>query len=170
LFRYFRLQDRQKKKKDYDVTETLLDLRTLFEEPTIMKNLSEGAHDNHQCTFTLRGKFECGKEDEPCQASDLMIMDKMRSAFQRLTTENIALKAKVSVVKLTPESLKDKEEKVKYLTGLPGYLTLMQVFQLLEPFVQESTRSTLSQFEKLMLVLMKLILNLPLQDIASDET
>ena len=164
MFRYFRLQDRQKKKKDYDVTETLLDLRTLFGEPTIIKNESEGVHDNHQCTFTLRGKLECGK------ASDLMIMDKMRSAFHRLTTENIALKAKVSVVKLTPESLKDKEEKVKYLTELPGYLTLMQVFQLLEPFVQESTRSTLSQFEKLILVLMKLRLNLPLQDIASDET
>ena len=118
----------------------------------------------------MRGKLECGKEDEPCQASDLMIMEKMRSAFQRLTTENIALKVKVSVVKLTPKSLKDKEEKVKYLTELPGYLTLMQVYQLLEPFVQESTRSTLSQFEKLILVLMKLRLNLPLQDIASDET
>jgi len=131
-----------------------------------MTNESEGAHDNHKCTFTFRGKLECGKEDEPCQALDFMIMDKMRSEYQRLTTENIELKAKLSVVKLTPESLKDKEEKVKYLTGLPGYLTLMQVFQLLEPFVQESTRSTLSKFEKLMLVLMKLRLNLPLQDLA----
>jgi len=54
--------------------------------------------------------------------------------------------------------LKDKEEQVKYLTGLPGYLTFMQVFQLLEPFVQESTRLTLSKFEKLMLVLMKFTL------------
>lgn len=68
-----------------------------------MTNESEGAHDNHKCTFTFRGKLECGKEDEPCQALDFMIMDKMRSEFQRLTTENIALKAKVSVVKLTPE-------------------------------------------------------------------
>ena len=54
-----------------------------------MTNESEGAHDNRQCTITLRGKLECGKEVESCQSSDFMIMGKMKSEFHRLKTEQI---------------------------------------------------------------------------------
>lgn len=42
----------------------------------------------------------------------------------------------------------------------------MKVFQLLELYVPESSRSPIFKFEKLMLVLMKLRLNLPIQDLA----
>ncbi|CAG2256960.1 unnamed protein product [Mytilus edulis] len=106
----------------------------------------EGIH----CNFTLLGKLESGNTVE-------------RSEFQRLTTENINLKERVSDMKLTPNSLYGKEDKVKYL---PEYLTLMKVFQLLELYIPESSRSPISKFEKLMLVLMKLRLNLPIQDLA----
>ncbi|CAG2229233.1 unnamed protein product [Mytilus edulis] len=106
----------------------------------------EGIH----CNFTLLGKLESGNTVE-------------RSEFQRLTTENINLKERVSEMKLTPNSLYGKEDKVKYL---PEYLTLMKVFQLLELYVPESSRSPIFKFEKLMLVLMKLRLNLPIQDLA----
>lgn len=122
----------------------------------------EGIH----CNFTLLGKLESGNTVETTQASESEIMAKMRSDFQRLTTENINLKERVSDMKLTPNSLYGKEDKVKYLTGLPEYLTLMKVFQLLELYILESSRSPISKFDKLMLVLMKLRLNLPIQDLA----
>lgn len=64
------------------------------------------------CNFTLLGKLESGNTVETTQASESEKMEKMRSEFQRLTTENINLKERVSEMKLTPNSLYGKEDKV----------------------------------------------------------
>lgn len=57
------------------------------------------------------------------------------------------------------------EAKVRFYTGLSGLDVLKQVLDFVAPYVTRRTKN-LTQFQELVLVLMKLRLNVPLQDLA----
>lgn len=76
-------------------------------------------------------------------------------------SENIAAQASLS-----QESFLNKDAKVKYYTGLPNYATLIALFHFLSPCVEVGSRSVLSAFQQMIVVLMKLRLNVGDQDIA----
>lgn len=61
---------------------------------------------------------------------------------------------------------KDDNFRVKFYTGLPNFLTLMCVLDMVSPFIASTSRSVLSTFQQLILTLMRLKLQLPLQDLA----
>lgn len=80
--------------------------------------------------------------------------------MQTQTTEVKAVSSGVSAV-----SLKENDSKVKFYTGLPAWAIFVQVFSLLSPFITPS-RTQLTLEDELVLVLMKLRLDLPFQDLA----
>ena len=57
------------------------------------------------------------------------------------------------------------DEKVRFYTGLPAYDMLKTVYQNVSPFVIRKS-PTLSKFQECVLTLMKLKLNMPMQDLA----
>ena len=57
------------------------------------------------------------------------------------------------------------DEKVRFYTGLPSYEVLLVTFEQVAPYVTRRTQS-LDRFQEFVLVLMKLGLNVPLQDLA----
>ena len=59
----------------------------------------------------------------------------------------------------------DTEDKVRFYTGLPSMEVLMVVFEFVSPHVTRQTQS-LDRFQEFIIVLMKLRLNAPLQDLA----
>ena len=59
----------------------------------------------------------------------------------------------------------DSDDKVLFYTGLPSYEILMVVLEHVSPFVARKTLS-LDRFQEFVMVLMKLRLNVPLQDLA----
>ena len=59
----------------------------------------------------------------------------------------------------------DTEDKVRFYTGLPSMEVLMVVFEFVSPHVTRQTQS-LDRFQGFIIVLMKLRLNAPLQDLA----
>ena len=59
----------------------------------------------------------------------------------------------------------DSDDKVRFYTGLPSMEVLMVVFEHVAPHVTRQTQS-LDRFQEFMIVLMKLRLNAPLQDLA----
>ena len=102
-----------------------------------------------------------------CQ-TDLIISDinGIEQDDQNLRSELYELRSKAMNSKLNEQSFKDNEEKVKYYTGLPNFLVLMQVFHLCENYVSTTSQFALGKFEQFILVSMRLRLNLPLQDLA----
>lgn len=80
--------------------------------------------------------------------------------------ELLELRAKVSLTGLSKEEFAKSEAKTKFYTGLPNFLVLSQVFNLCEPWISQTNRSALTKFEQLILALMRLKLNLSLQDLA----
>ena len=67
---------------------------------------------------------------------------------------------------ISVDSLRDDVQKVRLYTGLPSFATLMTLFLFLEPYIPESTRISLPKGSKLLLVLIKLRRNFPVQDLA----
>ena len=66
---------------------------------------------------------------------------------------------------LTLESFQANDIKVKFYTGLPSFLTMKILFDLIAPNVKEHHHSLLSHFQQLLLVQMKLRLNLMVLDL-----
>ena len=84
---------------------------------------------------------------------------------KRLKLKNASLKEKLyaGTGDICPETFKE-DDKVKHYTGL-CYKTLMALFIYLEPNITHTSRRYLTKFQKLVLVLMKLRLNLGIQDL-----
>lgn len=84
---------------------------------------------------------------------------------KRLKLENASLKEKLYAATgdICPETFKE-DDKVKHYTGL-CYKTLLTLFTYLEPNITHTSRSSLTKFQKLVLLLMKLRLNLGIRDL-----
>ncbi|XP_060081178.1 uncharacterized protein LOC132560527 [Ylistrum balloti] len=156
--RYQRAKSRQEKVKKFKAAEALLDLQ---------KDTSLCVVPNTDTTRgTDKAEIEnyhiCEKpaDDTP---TDGQLVEMMRSELQRLTSENMELKDKLKETVLSPETLDD--EKAKHYTGL-DHDTLMTVYHFLEPSIPGRVNSSLTKFEKMLVVMMKLRLNLSLQDLA----
>lgn len=69
------------------------------------------------------------------------------------------------VTDFNEDYFRNSDDKVKFYTGLPCYGVLNYVYELLAPSVSRRSQ-TLSKFQELVMVLMKLRLDVPLQDLA----
>ena len=160
--RYDRAERRKEKRGEYQVAEALISLQK--ETPTgeeidiPLKEPSEVVR-KPRCTFLLLGKLEKAET-----VKEPVILDQFRSEFQRVTCENSSLKEELNSSRFLPESMGKDPEKTKHYTGLT-YISLMAVFHFIEEYIPLSAKSVLTKFEKMMMVLMKLRLNLTVQDL-----
>lgn len=97
---------------------------------------------------------------------DMKTVSALEEEVLNLTVEKLRLQETISAFEMKPESFEGENEKVLYLTGLPSYLILMTVFNFVSPFMTEIRRTSVTKFQQLLLVLMKLRLNLPNQYLA----
>jgi len=158
--RYDRVKKRTEMKAVHEMAHVLLDISTTLHEEQNDKRIV--------CHFFKRGPLaENETTDKQTQTEeDWSMSDKLRQECQRLLEENNKLMKRLLEYKLTEEGLQNDDKKVSYYTGLPQFLTLMALYNLLEAFIPSSKFLEITKFQKLMLVLMKLRLNLPTQDLA----
>ncbi|XP_076734740.1 uncharacterized protein LOC143414373 [Maylandia zebra] len=102
-------------------------------------------------------------EDEDLQ--DCKMCSLRLQEIAHLQEENLILQKELSKRKLDMEFLKDNNSKVKFYTGLPSFALLMGVLQQISPSLPDTDRK-ISQFQMLLLTLMRLRLNLPIVHIA----
>ena len=115
------------------------------------------------CKFVSRGVTEHTKVDDKLSSNETEFM---KAELQKLIYENTCLKREVDSCKYNLQSFVEDDNRVKYYTGLPCYSTLKILFDLTEPFITNSVRTHLTKFQKLLMTLMKLRLNLCTQDLA----
>ena len=106
------------------------------------------------------------RKDAPCQI-ELSSIDiaNMEDDLKRSTEEINKLKREVLSASLTQESFENNDEKVLFYTGLPNFITLMAIFDLLEPFITITACSSLDKFQQVLLFLMRIRLNLTCEDL-----
>ena len=97
--------------------------------PVMTNDFDESEHSHINCKFMLLGRLE--KPSNHTTKEEPEITAKLRAEFQRLTTENMELRKKLSENNFTPDSLERDEEKTKHYTGLQfGHLWQFFTFWL----------------------------------------
>ncbi|XP_026044370.1 uncharacterized protein LOC113034194 [Astatotilapia calliptera] len=92
---------------------------------------------------------------------DCVCNEQGRAEINRLLEENRLLRSQLQKTELNEHFLKDDTEKVRYYTGLHCYAVLMSLFNTVKDFLPISKK--LTGFQMLLLTLMRLRLDLPVQ-------
>uniref|UniRef100_A0A3Q2V9I8 DDE Tnp4 domain-containing protein n=1 Tax=Haplochromis burtoni TaxID=8153 RepID=A0A3Q2V9I8_HAPBU len=95
------------------------------------------------------------------QTKDCVCNEQGRAEINRLLEENRLLRSQLQKTELNEHFLKDYTKKVRYYTGLLCYAVLMSLFNTVKDFLPVSKK--LSGFQMLLLTLMLLRLDLPVQ-------
>ena len=90
----------------------------------------------------------------------------MSSEINNLTSEIAQTKSQLAKQEMSEHFFKFDDDKVRFYTGLQTYQILMLIFSFIEPYISVSARSALTPFQQVIMTLMKLRLNLPVQDLA----
>lgn len=91
------------------------------------------------------------------------MIDAMKAELETLSKENSVLKEQLISSKMTVDMFRTDDEKVRFFTGLPGFVVLSVLINYLEPYLQHTRKNSLDKFQQIMLVLMRLRLNLSVQ-------
>ena len=91
-------------------------------------------------------------------------VERLCGEVELLKMENQLLRK--SHVSFSQASFENNDKKVRFFTGLPSYDILMAIFSHVSTYLSTGPRSVLSEFDQLIMVLLKLRLNLMDQDIA----
>uniref|UniRef100_A0AAV2JYL4 Uncharacterized protein n=1 Tax=Knipowitschia caucasica TaxID=637954 RepID=A0AAV2JYL4_KNICA len=154
--RFEREKGRTEKRKRSEAAAALLSLQKQDTPVTDEVTTSDTGEANESETDVATASSEQSTDPQP---DDTLLMKQMREELQRLTTETMLLKEKLKGMVLTPDTLRGNDAKVKHYTGVT-YDILMTLYRFVEASIPHSASSRLTKFEKLMMVLMKLRLNL----------
>ncbi|XP_061822735.1 uncharacterized protein [Nerophis lumbriciformis] len=165
--RYNRVMERQKSKEKITAAKALIDL---FHEPGPSVDVEDrdlpDVEPSPVCEFALKGALETSSETTDV-CVDPLRNSQVDSEIQRLLTENMALRDQVKDNMYSEDGFVGQNDKVKYYTGLPGFTTLMALFHFVKDFIPKPrSNAELGQFTRLVMTLMRVKLNLPIQDLA----
>ena len=136
---------------------------SLDESINLADNSNDDNDDHNKCCQTENVVLA----EEYCQTDlDMAQLDRQQIYMQDITDELSGTKGQLLSVQLTEDSFRDNDDKTKFYTGIPKFSLLMHVLNLIAPHIKRNTQNALSQFQEFLLVLIRLKLNSPLQDLA----
>lgn len=105
--------------------------------------------------------------NKECQ-TDLTITQicQLEECNRNMTAELSDVKKKLLVSDLSESGFEGNDQKTQFYTGIPTFAMLMQLLAVVAPHVLSTSTHALCQFQEYMLVLIRLRLNVPLQDLA----
>lgn len=154
--RHKRILEREVKRRRHDAAQALLDLQKNLVMENTEVNIPEPRNEEVE---------EINEKKKSVEVQTVVTKDyisALQAEMQRLTMENMDLKDKLGHFTVTADSFKGNDDKVKYFTGLPNYLMLMAIFNFISKSIPQTDRCLLTKFQKMMMVLMRLRLNVPL--------
>ena len=164
LLKYNGATNRKKLKVQHTAAQALLYLSFATPPEESEEGILEDKRDI--CSFKLSGNLK-HSEFTPCTFNVEHNSEmNLNYELQTLRTENMTLKQQLLKTQVTKESFGGNDKKVLYMTGLPSYMTLIALFDIIQPHLSEGVMSGVSTFHKCVLVLMKLRLSAPVQDLA----
>lgn len=131
---------------------------SLDESINLADNSNDDNDDHNKCCQTENIVLA----EEYCQTE----LDRQQIYMQDITDELSSTKGQLLSVHLTEDSFRDNDDKTKFYTGIPKFSLLMHVLNLIAPHIKRNTQNALGQFQEFLLVLIRLKLNSPLQDLA----
>lgn len=115
-------------------------------------------------TMTMDVETQTEEQSETSTASCVSTVTRMDAETQTEEFEYL-LNAKPSGYKAPDKDFFDTDEKIRFYTGLPSWEILIVAFEHVSKYVTRRTQS-LNRFQEFVMVLIKLRLNVPFQDLA----
>ena len=131
---------------------------SLDESINLADNSNDDNDDHNKCCQTENIVLA----EEYCQTE----LDRQQIYMQDITDELSSTKGQLLSVQLTEDSFRDNDDKTKFFTGIPKFSLLLHVLNLIALHIKRNTQNALSQFQEFLLVLIRLKLYSPLQDLA----
>ncbi|XP_077492149.1 uncharacterized protein LOC144103257 [Amblyomma americanum] len=107
------------------------------------------------------------------KADFTQVTDLTMEQIQHLENENRHLLSELGEVRnklnkqgLTEDCLRENEDMSQLYTGLPNFTLLMALLELLKEGMAHTSRNSLTLFQEMLMFLIRLRLNVPLQDLA----
>ena len=151
--------------------ETIEDI-PFSEEDGLGENLEQdGATDAEQAKCEIQGESEGSLDrdqttvDAGTQTVNLDFKVNTQTHAATQTDEFEYLFKETVVQPFTEQYFVNNEDRVRFYTGLPGFDVLNTTFRFVSPFVSRKS-NTLTLFQEFVMVLIKLRLHVPLQDLA----
>ncbi|XP_014854551.1 PREDICTED: uncharacterized protein LOC106925038 [Poecilia mexicana] len=136
--------------------------------PETPSETPEEPNNKHTTVQTIKEELSeaVGREDEHEPASKrqptkCQLCEERMAEVNRLLQENRELRSELNKRLLAENFFKDDTKKVTYYTGLPCFAVLLSLFNTVMPFLPASKK--LSQFQMVVLTLIRLRLDLPVQ-------
>ncbi|XP_056104303.1 uncharacterized protein LOC130083308 [Rhinichthys klamathensis goyatoka] len=130
------------------------------------EDVEEVAQDTEEDVEEVAQDAEDTAQNPDNQSAEKCVHCKSTHAeINRLLEENRNLKRELDERKMTEQFLKDDDGKVKYYTGLPTYAIFQVLLCHIMPFLHQGKRK-LTPFQMILLTLMRLRLDLPMQHIS----
>ncbi|XP_037560376.1 uncharacterized protein LOC119437417 [Dermacentor silvarum] len=135
------------------------------EQPTIGGTPSEEQNIQHEkppIKFCARSDVAEFSQNTDLTMADIALMEEENKHLSKLVDAKDAFGTHL----LTEDVLRQKEDMLQFYTGLPSFPISYVLFELLKGSVSHNSRNCLTQFQEMLIFLMRLRLNLPLQDLA----
>ena len=147
--RYSSIQEKRRRRES---AQALAQLQFCNEEEQII--------DNDRATAT--------KVREISTQTDLTLeqLNSIEVEINHLREEKRKVKKELQEISLDKQAFEKNDKKVLFYTGLPSWQLLFSLFNYILPFLSHSTTCVLSPFQRLLLTLMRLRLDLGGQDLA----
>ncbi|XP_014669650.1 PREDICTED: uncharacterized protein LOC106810726 isoform X2 [Priapulus caudatus] len=151
-----RSNERYAKKAKLEAAEVLVTLNAVEFSDSVLSDLPDPNNENIPEKHREVG---CQTELTGLQISEL------EQCNRDMTCELVEMKKKILEADLTEASFKNNDEKTKFYTGLTNFLVLQQIMSMCGGFIHSGTVNSLTKFQELLLVLIRLRLNVPFQDL-----
>ena len=151
-----RNQYREEKQRDMAAAASLLDLSTALGFPDVVP-LDESVTEADMEDFC----HGTSVQTDMTAANIAHLQDEVN----HLTAEKVQLNQDMSRMRISEESFWDDDGKTKFYTGLNTFAILMKLFRMVKDHISHTSVSSLTIFQKVVMTLMKLRLNLSYQDL-----
>uniref|UniRef100_A0A9J7WYY9 Transposase Helix-turn-helix domain-containing protein n=1 Tax=Cyprinus carpio carpio TaxID=630221 RepID=A0A9J7WYY9_CYPCA len=103
------------------------------------------------------------QEQPPSPAQECALCSSRRDVINSLLEENRKLKEELEEYQMNENFLSGDDNRVKYYMGLPTYLMFQTLLLSLMPYLPQGSLKKLSPFQLVLMTLMRLRLDLPIQ-------
>ena len=136
---------------------------SLNESIDLSDNINDDIDNHNKCCQTENIVLA----EKCCQTDlDMAQLGRQQTYMQHITDELSSTKEQLLSTQLTEDSFRDHDDKTKCYTGIPSFSLLMHILNLIAPHIKRNTPNALCQFQEFLVVLIRLKLNSPLQDLA----
>ena len=159
-----RLNDEGTQASNISFTPLSGDLGLLTEETQETEEIDVSFADQDIAENEKSCQIEVKSFGETCTQTDVL-RRKFYDASSQTDDFDYLFASNRKVIEFEEEYFRNSDDKVLFYTGLPSYEILNFVFELVSPSVSRRSQS-LSPFQEFVMVLIKLRLDVPLQDLA----